>query len=128
AADRALEKAGMGVNHPSRLQIQSQIDGTREELDVLRTSIMQSLFSTQVDTIRQSLMQLRAQETELLAAIDKDTARLNELAALQQELKEIDRNLERLGERKDQAQASLDNLNDIASRESSNRVQVYQHA
>ncbi len=128
AADRSLEKSGLGVNHPSRLQIQSQIDGTREELDILRTSIMQSLFSAQVDTIRQSLMQLRAQETELLSAIDKDRARLNELAALQQELMELDRKIQRVSERKDEAQAALNNLDDIASRESSNRVQVYQHA
>ncbi|MCA9273496.1 MAG: polysaccharide biosynthesis tyrosine autokinase [Phycisphaerales bacterium] len=128
AADRALEKAGLGVNHPSRINVQTQIDGTREELDVLRNSIMQSLFSTQVDTLRQSLMQLRAQEAELLDAIDKDKKRLNELAALQQELKELDRKIERAGERKDEAQAALNNLDDIASRESSNRVQVYQNA
>ena len=128
AADRALEKAGLGLNHPSRINLRTQIDGTQEELDVLRTSIMQSNFSALVDQIRQGLMQLRAQEAELLKTIDEDKVRLNELATLQQELKVLDRRLEDLAERKADTQAALDNLIDIARRESSNRIQVFQHA
>ncbi len=128
AADRALEKSDLGLNHPSRRDLRAQIDGTTEELEQLRMTIMRSFFDGQIDRIRQGLMQLRAQEAKLLTSIDENKARLNELAALQQELKELERRLERLGERQDETQASLDNLNDIAGMESSKRVSVYQRA
>jgi len=128
AADRALEKGDLGLNHPSRKNLRAQIDGTTEELEQLRSQIMRSLFDGRLDAIRQGLMQLRAQEAKLLTSIDDNKGRLNELATLQQELKELERKLERLGERQDDAQASLNNLNAIAGMESSKRVSVYQSA
>lgn len=128
AADRALEKQDLGVNHPSRISVRSQIDGTLEELESSRTEIMSSMFSGLLDQIRQGLMQLRARESELLRTIDEDKARLNELASLLQEIKELERQIERLGERLEERQAELQNLNMISGMESSNRVIVFQPA
>lgn len=128
AADRALEKADLGVNHPNRVNIRAQIGGTTEELELKRTEIMSSMFSGLLDQIRQGLMQLRAREAELLTTIDEDKSRLNELASLLQEIKELDRQIERLGERLSERQSALENLNAISGMESSNRVRVFQAA
>lgn len=128
AADRSLEKLGLGVNHPNRKNIRSQIDGTVEELEQTRNTIMASRFNAQLDGIRQGLVQLRAREAELLSTIDEDKARLSELTTLAQEIKELERKIERLSDRLEERQAELANLNAIAGMESSSRVSVYQRA
>lgn len=125
---RSLEKQGFGAKHPSSVALQAEIDGVTEELEQSRNNIMAQLFSSQLDAIRRSLLQLRAREAELLTDIDEDKQRLNELATLAQEIKELERKIERLGERQSESQASLDNLNLISTMESSKRISVFQAA
>lgn len=126
ASDRSLEKQGLGNNHPVRVNIQAQIDGLREELDVTRNQIMSTQFSGMLDTIRRSLLQMRAREDQFLDKIDEAKERLSELAKLEQEINEHDRKIESLGDRRDETQFALDNLNTIAGMESSDRVVVFQ--
>lgn len=128
ARDRSLEKQGLGVKHPMRISLQAEIDGIIEELDQTREKIMATQFSGMLDAIRRSLLQLRAREAELLVTIDENKARLNELAKLAQEIKELERKIENLSERQAEAQASLDNLNLISTMESSKRIRVFQPA
>ena len=128
AQDRSFEKQDLGLNHPARKALRAQIDGIREELEVTRERIMSTAFNSQLDQIRRVLLQLRAQETEQLDSIDEDKDRLNELAKLQQEIREYDRKIEKLGERLADTQAALDELNDVSALKSADRVSIYQYA
>lgn len=128
AQDRSFEKQDLGLNHPARKALRAQIDGIREELEVTRERIMSTAFNSQLDQIRRVLLQLRAQEAEQLNSIDEDKDRLNELAKLQQEIREYDRKIEKLGERLADTQAALDELVDVSQLKSADRVSIYQYA
>lgn len=127
ASDRSLEKQGLGNKHPTRIAIQAQIDGLREELDVTRNQIMATQFNGMVDQLRRSMDQMRARESQMIDKIDEAKARLSELNKLEQEINEHDRKIQNLSERRDEMQFSLENLNTIASMESSDRVVVFQN-
>ena len=128
ASDRSMEKMGLGTKHPGRVNIQANIDGLLEELAVTRETIMSANFNNTLDGIRRGLLQMRAQEADLLDAIDEDKARLNELATLQQKIKEAERKIVNLSERRDAMQASLDEVIAISTMKHSDRVTVYQPA
>ena len=128
------ERPGNGKTRPwnqtpgKEVMIQAQIDGLKEELDVTRETIMSTNFTAMLDQLRRGLLQMRAQEAQLLNDIDEDKARLNELAKLQQEIKVLERKIENLGERRDEKQAALDEVIAISGLESSDRVEIYQGA
>lgn len=128
ASDRSLEKQGLGINHPSRVVIQAQVDGSLEELEVTREEIMASQFSAMMDGLRRGLSQYRAMEDRVLAEIDENKARLNDLNKLEQQIGEHERKIENLSERRDEIQAALDELNAIDRLETSDRVMVFQSA
>jgi len=128
ASYRAMEKEGLGSKHPAMVTTMARTDGMKEELDVTRNTIMSTNFTAMLDTFRRGLLQMRAQEAQLLDDIDKDKARLNELAQLQQEIKVLERKIENFGDRRDEKQAALDEVIAISGLESSDRVELYQGA
>lgn len=128
AGYRAAEKEGLGSKHPAMVSLQARIDGMKEELELTRESIMAKNFNSMLDSIRRGLLQMRAQEASLLADIDEDKAKLNELAKLQQQIRELDRKIENLSERRDQKQADLDEIVAISQMKTSDRILVYQSA
>jgi succinoglycan biosynthesis transport protein ExoP len=128
ASDRAMDKQDLGTKHPVRVSIQAQIDGLKEELEVTRESIMSSNFTGMLDQLRRGLLQLRAQEAQLLDDIDDAKLKLNELAKLQQEILELDRKIENFGERRDATQAALDEVIALSGMKNSDRVSIFQQA
>lgn len=122
----ALRNDSIGPEHRSYRQILTQIDGSKQQLELVRERLLREAFESRVDQSRLALQQLRAQEADLLRQAEELGEELTELTKIVGEISDIDRSIDTtiklIGER----EAELSQVTAQALTANAARVQVVQ--
>lgn len=122
----ALRQIGILPNHRQFRAIQSQIDGTRQQMDSTRERLLREAFEARVDQYRLYLQQLRAQEADLLRQREEVNTELIKLTEIFGQVSDIDRSIETTINMVAQHTMNLSDLDAAASLDEAVRIRVIQ--
>lgn len=122
----ALRQTGILPNHRQFKAIQSQIDGTRQQMDSTRERLLREAFEARVDQYRLYLQQLRAQEADLLRQREEVNGELIKLTEIFGQVSDIDRSIESTINMVAQHTMNLAELDAAAQLDEAVRVRVIQ--
>ncbi|MEL7485246.1 MAG: hypothetical protein AAFN41_12965, partial [Planctomycetota bacterium] len=126
ARRRSQERLGFGPEHPVMKALQADIDGLQEEI-ASQTSVRQEqTFSAAINSLRLSLAQARALETELTDRIEVAQDRLTEIARIGQEVNALKRSVAQKQDRVSRTEEELDEVEGLLSVAEQGRVSVFQ--
>ncbi len=126
ARQRSLERLGFGAEHPSRKAIQADIDGLREEMASRRVELQEQEFDNAINSLRLSLAQARALESDLTGRIEVAQERLTEIARIGQEVAALRRSVEQKQARVSKTEEDLDEVEGLLNVAEQGRVTVFQ--
>lgn len=122
----ALRQDGILPGHRAFRAIQSQIDGTRLQMDATRERLLREAFEARVDQYRLYLSQLRAQEADLLRQREEVNTELIKLTKVFGEVSDIDRSIQSSIAMVAEHTMNLSDLDAAASLDEAVRVRVSQ--
>ncbi len=109
----SMLREGIQPAHRDYRLLQARIDASEAELIDLRERELRKQFEADVDSLRQMLRGLQAQEADLQARAEELRARLTELTRIYKELDQLDVRVERITETRDIYQASLEEIQSL---------------
>ncbi len=112
--------------HRQVKEIDVQLDGYKQSLETKRAELLDQRFRAMVDSTRQGVNQLEAQQLELKDRQSINSQRLQELTQVQSQLDDIDRAIQLAIENKSKLDLRLQELNALQSLDSFMRVLVFQ--
>jgi capsular exopolysaccharide synthesis family protein len=125
-AKAALEGRGLGPNHRDVIRLRNFIDGTEKTLQSERETLLRTRFDSLIKSFRSQIAAFKAQEVELAAEIDGLRLRLQELAAQQKKIDDIDMKILLAQQSLAEQQLNLSKLQTVGRTAFADRVRVYQ--
>jgi len=121
-----LRERGFGPNHRDVRNLVAQIAGAEQKLQEQREKLLMDAFQARIDGYRQLLRSYRAQEADILARLEVDKTRMNDLLRLQTVIADMSSEIERLAELRQEYNDRLANYNARNSLKRADRVTVLQ--
>ncbi len=121
---KTLRNQGIQPEHRTYKLTQYRIDATNQQVAVVREEQLRKAFDAEIDGLRRTLQQLRAQEAEKLTRKEDLTTKSTELQNILNDIAAIDSTLVGLQDQRTEHSRQLDTLEDV--RTGNARVQVVQ--
>tara|TARA_R110000782_G_scaffold48627_2_gene106385 strand:- start:88 stop:2205 length:2118 start_codon:yes stop_codon:yes gene_type:complete len=122
----SLRADGVMPQHREFRTTQSEIDGTRQQIELTRERLLREAFESRVDSYRLYIQQLQAQQSDLLRQIEELGTEMVQLTSIVGEVSDIDRSIETTIAMIAEQQMALSELDAAASLTSAIRVRVVQ--
>ncbi len=122
----ALRQSGIGPNHRTFKGIESRIDAWNQELESKRQELLDSRFRGLYDSIDQQLAGLRAQQDDLLQAIEEAQLRKSEMTQILAQVNDLEAEIGLITNRKNTLQAQLEDYRIVIGLDDAARVTVAQ--
>lgn len=126
ARQRSQERLGFGPGHPAMKALQADIDGLQEEIASQTAVLQEQAFDAAINSLRLSLAQARALESELTDRIESAQTRLTEIARIGQEVASYKRSIAQKQDRVARTEEELDEVEGLLSVAEQGRVSVFQ--
>ncbi|MEQ8769655.1 MAG: polysaccharide biosynthesis tyrosine autokinase [Phycisphaerales bacterium] len=126
-AERLTMRAqGFMPGHRNMRQIESSIQAYKQKLADKKEQKLREIFDAEVDGVRRTMNQLRAQEDELLSEREELRTKLTELTGILTEVDDIEKQIDRMIIARADAADRLDTLEAAADLNTVARIDVYQ--
>lgn len=122
----SLRADGVMPQHREFRTTQSEIDGTRQQIELTRERLLREAFESRVDSYRLYIQQLQAQQSDLLRQIEELGTEMVQLTSIVGEVTDIDRSIQTTIEMIANQQMALADLDAAASLDTATRVRVVQ--
>lgn len=126
AALLAMQQRGIGPEHRSRKTLEARIQGTKDNMERERERLMRQRFDAEIDQLRSTIAQIRAQEAEHLIKLEEQRAKAADMARTLATVRDIMSEIDHLLQVKTQYEDDLKQLEALGDLPSSVRVVVYQ--
>jgi polysaccharide biosynthesis transport protein len=118
----------LGPDHRSRSQLRQEIEGKRLVLAETTERLLRKAFDAELDGIRTAIRSLEAQELDQLTALEEARQKQIELTQIISQVKDIDREIERLNMTRANFNDALKNLEVTTAGRGQSRIMLYQDA
>ncbi len=122
----ALRQAGLGPNHRTFKAIESRIDSWNQELESKRQELLRSRFDGLVDAIDLQLEGYRAQESDLLKAIEAAQSRKAEMTRIISQVRDLNEEIGLTAQSKNTMRNSLEEYRLLIGLDDAARITVVQ--
>jgi len=120
----ALRQNGLGPNHRTYKSTEARIDSWNQELESKRQDLLRSRFDGLVDSLDTSIQGLRAQEADLLQAMEEAQRRKAEITRIIAQVRDLDIEIRITTARKNDAQSQLDNYQILITLDDAARITI----
>jgi capsular exopolysaccharide synthesis family protein len=126
AEKAALQLQDFSAEHRQMKAIQAMIDSWNQKMDQERERLLRKLFDATVDSLRNMLSVLTAQEAELATEQDRLVKRLIDLTKTMVKIGDLDYEIEGVLESKKELEFALKDMTGVAQLDTASRVLILQ--
>jgi len=119
---QALLQMNLSRDHRQYVTLQAQIDATKQNLEAKREELLKKAFAAQLESTRNAVAELEAQESTLVSRRDAAQKRLQDLTRLQSKYNDLNTRLEGVTQTRTSQASDLANLLALSKSETTNRV------
>lgn len=118
-----LQNEGIRPDHQEWRRLEASLNGQQSQLDAQRALELTRLFGALIDSTRNTIEQLEAQEEDLIRRINQSKVRLDELTFTQTQLGDIDEEIRRISDSRNRLNDELGNLKTLKKQSTEGTVE-----
>ncbi len=120
----AIVQQGLREGHREHRLLVSEIEGQKQQLEIVRERLLREAFESRVDQSRLTIQQLKAQEADLLTQAEELTEEVTELTRILGEINDIDRSIQTTIDLIGKYELDMSDITTATGLASANRVTV----
>ncbi len=128
ASIRSLKEQGIGDEHYEIQRVRAEINAIEQERNAKFQEILRNLFDAQVESTRNLVSSLEAEEEKLLEALQEASLEREDLVRIAIQIGDKKGEIQRLSIQEQETQAQLDNLEAISKLADADRVRLIRAA
>lgn len=125
---KGMKVRGIGEGHPSYKQVESQLTGMRQSYDAEYEKMLRRTFDGRIDQLQTAINATAAQEAEVVAKLEEEKRRANELVTALAKVQDIKDEIAHLNKVKTTREDELRNLLALVGLDSTFRIRIVQDA
>jgi capsular exopolysaccharide synthesis family protein len=124
SVDNAYAERGWGPDHPQRKALSAQIAGSETNLQTTRRQVLERLFNSQYEQIKQGLESSQASVISLKTEQEQLQKQIVDLNQVRNQVRDLENDIEALTEERAGNQSVLNNVNQLLSIDTASRIQL----